>query len=314
MCGMYLCTCLWLFFVINCVNFFYADNVPELCAMKSYYHIYTKGLVGDLIFRDREDYIAGMNYVAICVHQSFVRMLAFVLMSNHFHFVVYAEAHEAEQFINLYKNLISRYVTLKYGVRKLLYKVKTTCASVDITDEGLKRLIAYVLNNPVNAGVNCMPQSYEWGSGRCYFSNIDYYQDSLPVTRLGVREACMKLKSKIRLSEKYYINTQGYIEPSSYVDVRFVEDHFRRAKSFEYFLSVSHRKTNFGALVFSDMLLKSMLDEIIEKRYDANSLDEMEPEEIRSVVMEFRKQFGCTAKQIARIFNLSLDAAVDIIG
>ena len=62
------------------------------------------------------------------------------------------------------------------------------------------------------------------------------------------------------------------------------------------------------------MLLKNMLDEIVEKRYDANSLDEMEPEEIRKIVIEFRKQFGCTAKQIARVFNLSLDAAVDIIG
>lgn len=314
MCRMYLCACLWPFFVINCVKFFYADNVPEICAMKSYYHIYTKGLVDDLIFRDREDYIAGMNYVAISVHQTLVCMLAFVLMSNHFHFVVYAEAHEAEQFINLYKNLISRYVALKYGTHKLLYKVKTTCANVDVADEGLKRLIAYVLNNPVSAGVNCMPQSYEWGSGRCYFSNIDYYKDSRPVTGLGVREACVKLKSKIRLSEKYYINTQGYIEPSSYVDVRFVENHFRRAKSFEYFLSVSHRRADYGAMVFSDMLLKNMLDEIVEKRYEAHSLDEMEFEDMKKVILEFRKQFGCTAKQIARVFNLSLDTAVDIIG
>ena len=32
--------------------------------MKRYYHVYTKGLEQDVIFRERADYIVGMNYLA----------------------------------------------------------------------------------------------------------------------------------------------------------------------------------------------------------------------------------------------------------
>lgn len=53
-----------------------------------YYHVYTKGLEDDVIFQDRQDFIVGMNQVAVSVFKTGIIMLAFVLMSNHFHFVV----------------------------------------------------------------------------------------------------------------------------------------------------------------------------------------------------------------------------------
>ena len=33
--------------------------------VKRYYHVYTKGLEDDVIFRNREDFVAGMNYVPV---------------------------------------------------------------------------------------------------------------------------------------------------------------------------------------------------------------------------------------------------------
>ena len=68
-----------------------------------YYHVYTKGLDSDIIFRDDEDYIAGMNIVAITHFKGSVKILAFVLMSNHFHFVIYGNRVSVIQFINIYK-------------------------------------------------------------------------------------------------------------------------------------------------------------------------------------------------------------------
>jgi REP element-mobilizing transposase RayT len=53
-----------------------------------YFHVYTKGLEDALVFRDREDFVAGMNLVAVVCFSVNVRLLAFVLMSNHVHFVV----------------------------------------------------------------------------------------------------------------------------------------------------------------------------------------------------------------------------------
>ena len=79
----------------------------------NYYHVYTKGLEDYVIFQEREDYVVGMNYVAVAAFRSGVSILAFVLMSNHFHFVVYANRSDAVRFICLYKQLISRYLFVK---------------------------------------------------------------------------------------------------------------------------------------------------------------------------------------------------------
>lgn len=80
-----------------------------------YFHVYTKGLEDDLIFHDREDYIAEMNYVAVACFCLGIPMLAFVLMSNHFHFAVRSNRRDAEKFIRLYKQMISMYILRKYG-------------------------------------------------------------------------------------------------------------------------------------------------------------------------------------------------------
>ena len=88
--------------------------------MKRYWHIYTKGLEDDLIFRCEEDFVVGMNYVPVALHGKDIVILAFVLMTNHFHFIVCAREDVARQFIETYKNLVSRYVYVKYSTSELL--------------------------------------------------------------------------------------------------------------------------------------------------------------------------------------------------
>ena len=56
--------------------------------MRKYYLVTTEHLKEGLWFRDENDFRAGMNFVAIQAYQSKVTVLAFILMSNHLHFVV----------------------------------------------------------------------------------------------------------------------------------------------------------------------------------------------------------------------------------
>ena len=76
--------------------------------IKRYYHVYTKGLEDDVIFRNRADFVAGMNYVPVSLKKAGVDVIVFVLMSNHFHFLVYADKPSALKVIDAYKRLISR--------------------------------------------------------------------------------------------------------------------------------------------------------------------------------------------------------------
>ena len=77
-----------------------------------YFHVYTKGLEDRLIFRDREDFIAGMNLVAVVCFSVEVRLLAFVLMSNHVHFVVRGSREEAERLRRVWMRLRVRLLGL----------------------------------------------------------------------------------------------------------------------------------------------------------------------------------------------------------
>ena len=285
--------------------------------VKRYYHVYTKGLEDDVIFRNREDFVAGMNYVPVSLKNAGVDVIVFVLMSNHFHFLVHGDKLSALKFIDSYKRLISRYVRNVYGVAKLLRTVDTGCSEVDMNDEALKRLIAYILNNPVKAGVNCFPQNYEWGSGKCYFSNIDYTRNSRPLSELGTRERRSLLHSRVILEDNYLINTQGYVEPESYIRKDLVEKIFRSARSFEYFLSTSSRDLRKDSseepklFVFSDTLVLAGVNEILEKRYESLYVSELSEFNRTKLILELRKLFNAPPKQIARVLGLPLREVVN---
>lgn len=285
--------------------------------VKRYYHVYTKGLEDDVIFRNREDFVAGMNYVPVSLKNAGVDVIVFVLMSNHFHFLVYGDKLSALKFIDSFKRLISRYVRNVHGVAKLLRTVDTGCSETDMNDDALKRLIAYILNNPVKAGVNCFPQNYEWGSGKCYFSNIDYTRNSRPLSELGTRERRSLLHSRVILEDNYLINSQGYVEPESYIRKDLVEKIFRSARSFEYFLSTSSRDQRRDSseesklFVFSDTLVLAGVNEILEKRYESLDVSELSEFNRTKLILELRKLFNAPPKQIARVLGLPFREVVN---
>ena len=55
---------------------------------KKIWLVSTDHLEEGLWFREEEDFKVGMNYVAVQVSQSGVTILAFILMSNHVHFIL----------------------------------------------------------------------------------------------------------------------------------------------------------------------------------------------------------------------------------
>ena len=70
--------------------------------MKCYYHVTSSALEKNVIFQSREDFIIGMNDIALCVLKYDVRILCFCLMSNHFHFVLYGSYKDCYGFIQEY--------------------------------------------------------------------------------------------------------------------------------------------------------------------------------------------------------------------
>lgn len=279
-----------------------------------YYHVYTKGLDSDIIFRDDKDYIAGMNIVAITHFKSSVKILAFVLMSNHFHFVIYGNRVSVIQFINIYKKLVSTYIYHRYHETSFLKGLETSCDEIDMTSDALKRIIAYVLDNPVKAGSQSLAVYHLWGSASCYFSPSKLIE-GIPLSSYGVRELRRILHSNIVLPSNYIMTARGYISPSSYVDFRMVEQIYGQARSFEYFLSTSasSRQMRKDILMFSDTLIISALEELLGTKY-GSSIEELDPDMRRNLLNDMRKHFNTSAKQLSRVTGLPLKCVLDTIG
>ena len=73
--------------------------------MKRIYLLSTEHLENGLWFRDEEDFKVAMNYIAILAAQRpEVVILAFILMSNHVHFLLLCREDEANRFICFFKS------------------------------------------------------------------------------------------------------------------------------------------------------------------------------------------------------------------
>ena len=131
----------------------------------NYYHLCTEGLSETVMFRDNEDYVTGINYLAVCqtalnqtalnqialnqtaLNQTApnqIEIIAFCLMSNHLHIVAKGENAILKKFIISFKRRYSMWLA-----------------------------IAYVLRNPIAAGINVSPFQYKWSSASCYFRQKD---------------------------------------------------------------------------------------------------------------------------------------------
>ena len=133
-----------------------------------YYHVCTDGAAISWMFQDEQDFIAGINRIAICHLKTCVSVIAYVLMDNHVHFVLYGTMPQCKSFITLYKRLTGKWILLKYGIGDYLKHLPTDILHID-SEERLLNTIAYLDRNPLVAGFAKLPGEYPWGSARCYF-------------------------------------------------------------------------------------------------------------------------------------------------
>lgn len=144
----------------------------------NYYHLCTEGLKETVMFRDNEDYVTGINYLAVCqialnhIAPKKIEIIAFCLMSNHLHIVAKGENAILKKFIISFKRRYSMWLARKYNEHKILHRTAFTIKEIDST-EYLKQVIAYVLRNPIAAGINVSPFQYKWSSASCYFRQKD---------------------------------------------------------------------------------------------------------------------------------------------
>ena len=277
----------------------------------------TDNLEDGLWFPKESDYCVGMNLVAALAAELPVFVLAFVLMSNHVHFVLLATKTDAERFINEFKRRHSKHLHLRYGIIKLLKDNNQDVQFIPMEDESPERAIAYVQMNPVAANICLQPTQYPWGSGDIFFNPSRPKGNRLD--SLSERARRKTLHTKTRLPGHWLLGDDGYVLPASYVRIDYVERIFRTAKRMDYFLRTSSKaklrlkSTEDAMPSFKDQLVLAAIPNLCRSLFQKQAFEELTDSQKSEILRQLRFRFSSNVHQLARVAGLTYDAAARLL-
>ena len=281
----------------------------------SYYLVSTDHLSERLWFRDDEDFKVGMNYVAILAVSANVRVLAFILMSNHIHLILEGTLADVSAFVTEFKRRYSKYYQRKYGIREFLRENGVDIRPVEREGEALERAIAYVQMNCVAANICAHPSQYRWGTGPLFFNAAR--PAGTPLRSLTRRAQVRALKSNARLPQSFRITEAGFIDPASYIDVPSVEKYFRKPSRYNYHLQNSSKakiRLQESALpAFRDQSILAAAPDLVRSLFRMNSMQELSREQKGELLRQLRFRFSADVAQLSRILGIPYKEAVDLM-
>lgn len=276
-----------------------------------FFHVCIKGLYGVTIYIDGQDYIAATNYTALAQYKSSIRVLAFCHMPNHSHFVIRADNQEqVESFLLTFKRTYSMYFENRHKEQKFFRRQDSMVKAIhDI--RYLRQCIAYVLRNPLVAGLVKYADGYPWSSQSCYFSTSIKTDNYIPLSSLPARKIKARLKTHHKLNDsRFCIDSQWMIIPQSFVDYKTVEAVFNDSPSLflkyvgwqddnkiEYELMIK------GAYRYDDMEMKSIADNLSKDKYGTSCV-QLLPEQKRQLAFMLYKRYRTSPAQLSRILRI----------
>jgi REP element-mobilizing transposase RayT len=99
-----------------------------------FYHLSTKPLENELIFRDDEERKVAMNLIALTARELRVDILAFALMNNHFHFIIKGKLVDGVAFFRRLRKRLSNYFA-RLGRAGILDKVDVESRRIEFQGE-----------------------------------------------------------------------------------------------------------------------------------------------------------------------------------
>lgn len=282
-----------------------------------FYLVTTDHLTDRLLFRDDEDFKAGMNFTPVIALALNVLVVAFILMSNHVHYVIGCRRRsEALAFITQFKDLYGRYFCKKYKVKNFLRRLNVDISELEEGDGGLENGVAYVLMNSVAAKICISASDYPWGSGNCYFN-----QNSIRGARIDTMSRRTRIKlmhSKKEVKPGWIITDDGYIEPRSYVAVKTVEAVYRTPGQMRHALYNSSKakarmETSAGMPAFRDQIILESLKDLCNNLFGKKQIEVLTQEEQSELLKQIKWRFSADIKQICRVTGIPQEKAVTML-
>lgn len=293
-----------------------------------YYHAYTSGKDTPILFTDKKSLAFAMNVIAQAAYiYPCVRILAFEVMNNHFHFILSGSKDECLAFC---KRILKR-------IRKHFPDAANTSLSIkDINDLAtLRNNITYVNRNGYAADPNHTPFSYPWGTGRYYYLDEPA---GIPVSWVNYNELRRILRCRdLSISQEWNLVgcienwikagdstisvtvrslrqldlSESYVSPASYCDIRFGMSMFRDAH--HYFQEVTKNIEAYSELALeigdndflTDTELFAKLGSILKERYGNAGVRNLTIAQKLDIARMLHYDYRSSNGQIRRLLGLS---------
>ena len=240
-----------------------------------YWHIYTPGDLTEIIFTSPEDFIVGMNLMAVCVAMfPHLRIITFTLMNNHFHIILAGSREDALSFFALYRKRLKRFLAGKERYPDLSALVPDAYEIPDL--QALRNEIVYVNRN----GYVVQPEQRKLYHGRL-----------------------------IELPKEYEVTGQ-MIHPLSFCSIQEGEAYYRNAHQYFRLLSrnqeagsgIAKRLADTAYLTDEEMF--GVARTLAAQEYGVRSLTSLSPEAKNTLARKLHFDYKAAPRQIKRILKM----------
>lgn len=278
--------------------------------MKPCFQINSKKLEKELLFRDEEDYIYGINTLALILLQyPGVVIYAFTLMSNHIHLLLGGPQEKCEAYYDAVMHRLSLWLKRKYGLSGVIPYGPRNREVVVV--KGLDHFIIevlYLLRNPLKAKI-CFPGDYPWSSVGMYFTRRGQMTGRKAST-FTVRELRRILKTNIQVPRDWEITESGMVIPQ-FVNWKAVEKAFGNDEA--TFLRrlmepVEARHNQLSGLPmelkFSDQEIAARTQTICQNELNVKDHRQLPTKELLRLCRTLFIRYGASSEQLQRILGV----------
>ncbi|MBO4388631.1 MAG: hypothetical protein J5785_04255 [Spirochaetales bacterium] len=277
-----------------------------------YYHCASKGFDHCILFANDREFIAGMNRIALCRSRiAEVIVLAFCLMDNHVHFILYGTKEACLRWMRLYQKLTMMW--LRHHREGNPVDEPWECDAWQIYDEeDLKQKIVYVFRNPTVARMGFVPGGYRWSSARFVFT--DAGSELGAGRRLGTLSSYENRKlfeTRIDLPADWTLLPNGLIWPGNYTETGRVEKLFGHPWNYLFCLNQNveseiNRQMYKDKLSLPDQDVAAIARELSDSMFGSRDISSLDLQSRLHLCKLVKKKTGASLKQLARIVRLPL--------
>lgn len=261
------------------------------------------------IFRKEEDYIYGVNSLALATTVTPVQLLGYVLMSNHLHLLLKGIYLACCEFYYFIIRRLRRMLSKEYQLSGVLHESAFNVSAVTDRQMFVNEL-AYILRNAYKARLGS-PYSYRWSSADVYFKT--HQPNGMHVNSLCLEERRRIFRTKFAIPDSYEYR-DGVILNTCFVSSAIVSGLFNGSVEYFDFLrkysleaEVEEKHGVHLQLKFSDAEIQERINDICINEFHARSVRHLDRKCLLRVARIAAARFGAGRAQLSRLLGIDKD-------